>query len=189
MSLDPELELWRQEWQLNSEDVAGDVEAVRSAAIRQETRMRRRLTLELCFTLLVLPISVVIAWKVHRTEMVLWAGVIWLLTIVTTAITLWNWQTLWKDSARSVHDFRILSRKRVGVALRSVAIGYWVLGVNIVIAFGWYLLDLALRRIEVWRFFLGSGLIVLISLLFIFILRRRRADALHELESIGPQED
>jgi len=186
MSLDPELELWQKDWKAGADTVPVELASVQAAAIQQEAKMRRGLAVELGVGFLFLPFSFAFAWIDRRAEMILWAVVVWILTIAVSAFTIWNWQTLWKDSVHSVHDFTLLRQKRLNASLRSVVIGYWFVAVNVFIAGGWYAIDLGLHRIGIRRFLLGIVLIVAISACFVCVLSRRKAKALRELEQIGP---
>jgi hypothetical protein len=189
MSLDPELETWRQGWKAGTQASAPDLDAIRDEAIRQERKMRRRFAMELGLSFLLLPFSVAFAWMNRSAETILWAAVVWVLTIAASALTVWNWRTLWQDSVHSVQDFTQLKRKRARAALRSVSVGFATLAVNVVIATGWYVFDLALNRIHFPRFCLGIALIVLISVTIFIGLRRRQTKALDELDRIDTVRD
>jgi hypothetical protein len=185
MSLDPELRAWQEGWKAGSKPVAGDTADIRAEAARQESRLRLRFAAESVVALLLLIGSFVVAWIDRRAEMIFWAGYVWVATLMASAFSVWNWQTLWKASATSVSDFTALYRSRAFASIRAATTGIWLLGVQVGVVIVWFATDLAGRRIRVSKFAEAMALLVLLTLLIGFGLIRLRAKAMQELRRIG----
>lgn len=186
MSIDPEFDLLRQGWKSAEPSDRKDIHALRAEAVRQEMRQRKRLVLEFAIGGFFLVFSFLVAWIDRSPEIILWAAAVWILTFIVSAYMAWNYQTLWKDSVKSVQDFTTLSRNRATATLRAVDFGYLFIGLSVFIDVVWYSIDLGLNRIDFPKYCLGLGLIALISAAIAVMLRRRRVEAIRDLEQIGP---
>jgi len=180
MTLDPEMELWREEWSGASN---GDVMPKPSEILASVTRYRRRAHLALAanvtFAILLLAASLITAKRMHSREMVLWAVCVWMSTLVATFIALDGWQRSRVPNTASVADYVVFHRKRALADRRKVRTGVAFLSVQAMIAGAWLTTDLLRGRMPLVRFEEAMIVLFLISAAWVYVFVRiwRRSKA------------
>ena len=103
---DSEMETWRETWK-RSEETSGQprILDIGREVRRKEFRLRALHLLEFASALLLLAFSYVVAQRYPSTEMLLWAVVIWILTLLAAGYFLWNWRLLWTTQIRSAREY------------------------------------------------------------------------------------
>jgi len=181
MSLDPELELWQGRWRTDSDAIHSASTEIQRGAVRQEKSLRLKLCAELVAACIYLFGSAALVRFDPSFEMVLWAACVWIATFLATAMSLWNWNTLWRDSAQSVADFTSLYRKRAEASIRATTLGTYFLWVQAGVSFAWFSIDLALGRVGLGRFLFAMVLLLAVIVTFAWQFRRSKQNAFNDL--------
>ncbi len=184
MSADLELNDWRTEWL--AQDVAPEVNSadVRRNALRQQRRRRILHVLELFSGVIFLAGSVAIAWRISSAEMYLWAAVVWLTTLVVSAFSVWNWQTLWRADVKSVAEFAAESERRCLAEIRAARFGKGFIIVQAMISVLWFTWDYHRSEFSTARFGMALLLVIILCIGYWVMFSRFRRKALSELEGI-----
>ena len=190
MSLDREMEQWTKGWKASSEPLV--VLPIGESEIRRQVRrLRRKLALEYGTGALFLVGSLAFALVQREPETWLWAACIWMLTAVMTSYAVWNWRSVLGAQTESVADYEAFCLRRARSGLREANFGLGFLAVSVVITGSWFLIDLALRTISVQRFWVGVGLLAVLSpiyLVFFLVRRRRCTEELQRIDAGGSGE-
>ncbi|HUI77023.1 MAG TPA: hypothetical protein VLY24_03880 [Bryobacteraceae bacterium] len=183
MNLDQELAEWRQDW-LAQEPSAGHFE-IRRIVDRQRRRMALSLAWRLLWTLILLAFSVWWVWQRWTLEWIVWAAVIWMSTLVTTAFVIWNSAGTWTSLDQSTAGFVELARRRCLAVLREIRYGRWMVAVSMAIVVPWLTWDFAIRFPSLKALLLGDGLAVGFAGIYLIgfaVWRRRKLKELEELD-------
>jgi hypothetical protein len=138
MNSDVELEIWRETWQSShtKQKESSDFELCRSVK-RKDLRLKALLILEFAWGLFLLGFSFMVARRFPVTEMFVWAGVVWLLTLAATGYSVWNWRFLWKSAPKSAAEYVRAYERHCLAGLRQVQFGYCFLTVGLAINVPW----------------------------------------------------
>ena len=189
MTVDSELETWREAWKHPSE--ASEQPSsfdIRRALERQEFRLRALHLLQLAWALFLLGFSFAVARRYPTTEMFVWALVIWSATLVAAGYSIWNWRCLWLAERKSASEYVQVYEKHCVAGLRHIRFGYCLLAVNLAIVIPWIS----------WRFFrsgdavalsltaylISMGLVAGLTVGYLFRFSRSRRNRLRELEQL-----
>jgi hypothetical protein len=189
MSADLELNDWRTEWLAQDEPSRISSADVRRDAIRKQRRRRILHVLELFSGVIFVGGSAAVAWKFPSAECYLWAGIVWLTTLIVSAFSVWNWQVLWKADLRSVAEFAEEYEKRCLAEIRAARFGKGFIIVQAMISVPWFIWDYHRGEFSTARF--GGALLFVLLLcvgFWVMFYRYRRA-ALSTLEGIREAED
>lgn len=184
MSADFEFSDWRAEWQAQVEIAAHNPGDVRREALKQQRRLRAAHVLELLTGVLLLAISAAVAWRVHSVESLLWAAVVWLTTLLVSAFSVWNWDTLWQHDVKSVAEFSEVYEKRCLAKLRAARFGKAFVVVQALISGPWLTLDYHRGQFSTARFGVSMLLVILLSVGFWVMFSRSRRSTLRELHRL-----
>ena len=184
MSLDHEMEQWRTGWTESAEAQPGLLPDFGRDAMRQESRLRRKVTFQAGVGVIFLISSLAISIFFRTAEMMLWAACIWLIVFIEFGFLVWNWQILWNSSTRSVTDFVHLSKGRTIATIRATSFGFASLIIQDCISVSWFSIDLALGRVAWYVFGCAMAVIAVINLVAIYSLIGRRRNAKRELAAI-----
>lgn len=185
MSPDFEFNDWRAEWQAQVEAGTGSPGDVRRSALKQQRRLRASHVLELLSGVLFLVFSAIFAWRVRSKESLLWAGFVWLTTIIASAFSLRNWSILWKHDLKSVAEFSELYEKRCQAKLRAARFGHGFVIVQACISGSWLIWDYTHRVVSAARFGTAALVLVFLSVGFWMMFSRYRRSAFRELSRLG----
>jgi hypothetical protein len=184
MSLDPEMEKWRQGWTASPPVDESESPLMESDALLQETRLRKKLVLDIVAAPIFLVGSFIIAWTNRSIEMTIWACCIWIFTIIATVCVLSTWQVLWRASAESVSDFTEAFRARAEASLRTAKFTLWFLVIQDIVAVTWFVADLFVGSVSAPRFVVAMGILLLLNIFFVWRSFKSRRLALAELVAV-----
>jgi hypothetical protein len=188
MTGDSEMENWRKSWKC-PEEISGQpgILDLRREVRRKEFRLRALHLLEFAWALFLLAFSYVVVQPYPSAGMLLWAMVIWVLTLLAAGYSLWNWRLLWAAETKPASEYAQIYEKYCVAGLRHIRFGYYLLAANLTIAIPWIS----------WKFFrsgpshfgIGSymislGLIAGITAGYLFWASRSRRSRLRELEQL-----
>lgn len=184
MSVDLEFNDWRTEWLAQDEAPSIPSAEVRRKAIRQQRRRRILHALELLSGVIFLAGSAVIASKIASAEMYVWAAVVWLTTLIVSAFSVWNWQTLWRADVKSVVDFAEEYGQRCRAEIRAAQFGKGFVIVQAMISVPWLTWDYYRGEFSAARFGGAILLIILLCTGYWLMFSNFRRGALSALEGI-----
>jgi hypothetical protein len=189
MTIDSELETWREVW-IHPSEVSEQPSSfdIRRALQRKEFRLRALHLLEFAWALFLLGFSFAVARRYPTTEMFVWALVIWTATLTATAYSVWNWRSLWLAERKSTSEYVRIYERHCVAGLRQIRFGYCFLAANLVIVIPWVS----------WRFFrsgdavplslmaylISMGLVAGLTVGYLFWFSRSRRNRLRELEQL-----
>ena len=135
---DSEMETWRDAWKAPEGTSAQPrILDMRREVRRKEFRLRALHLLEFASALVLLAFSYLVVQRYPSTEMVLWAVVIWILTLLAAGYSFWNWRLLWTAERRSAREYAQIYEKYCVAGLRHIRFGFGLLAVNLAIAIPW----------------------------------------------------
>ena len=184
MSVDVELDSWRQQWQ----SVAAIPLELRAKVERQSRWMRIALIGDVLVTLLIG--GGAIAWAVRRPQpdIVLLALTTWLFLAAAWTFTLTVHRRHWSPSAEDTATFLVLSVRRCRGRLAAVWFGAGLFVSEIAFCLGWIHLHNSDKRQSLWNFLWfssaaidmvwGATLVFFVALLW---YRRRKVAELENL--------
>ena len=188
MTGDSEMETWRKAWKCPEETSRQPgILDMRREVRRKEFRLRTLHLFEFAWALFLLAFSYVVVQRYPSRGMLLWALVIWVLTLLAAGYSLWNWRLLWTAETRSAREYAQTYEKYCVAGLRHIRFGYCLLAVNLAIAIPWIS----------WKFFrsgpghfgigtyvISLGLIAGLTTGYLFWFSRSRRNRLRELEQL-----
>jgi hypothetical protein len=183
MTGDSEMETWRDIWKCPRESSGQPgILDIRREVRRKEFRLRALHLLEFAWALFLLAFSYAVAQRYPSTGMLLWALVIWVLTLLAAGYSLWNWRLLWTAETKPASEYAQIYEKYCVAGLRHIRFGYYLLSVNLAIAIPWIS----------WKFFrsgrvtymISLGLIAGLTAGYLFWFSRSRRNRLRELEQL-----
>lgn len=186
MSNPSELDVWRLAWKAETEPVKRDSAFdVRQEAMRQQRRLQTRHILELCFAVVLIGFAAFYLKRNFSSETLVWAIVIWILTLGATAFSIWNWRALWTASNQSTSAYAAAYRRRCMAGLRAIRFGYRLLALELVIVVPWLTSDFykggSSGEFRVRAYLIRLGLVAFLAGAYLFAFRRSRRRTLLEL--------
>jgi hypothetical protein len=185
---DSEMETWREAWKC-PEETPGQpgILDIRREVRRKEFRLRALHLLEFAWALFLLAFSYVVAQRYPSRGTLLWALVIWVLTVLAAGYSLWNWRLLWTAETRSAREYAQIYEKYCVAGLRHIRFGCYLLAANLAIAIPW--ISWKFFRSGPGQFGIGTyaislGLIAGITAGYLFWFSRSRRNRLRELEQL-----
>jgi len=184
MNSESELDRWRSAW---TSGVRAEVPApfdLTAAHRRQERRLRIHYILNMVVAVALIVFAALVLRCNPRAEVLVWAVVVWLTTLGSTAFYIWNWRALWRTAAKSVRDYADVCETRCIATLRAVRFGYAFLALQFAIAAPWLTWDFARGQIFAARYAFCLVLLGTLTVGFIVWFRRSLQRALLELTQI-----
>ena len=184
MNADLEFNGWRAEWQTQVEPSLANAADVRRKALSQQRRLRAGNVLELLAGVTFLAVSTAVAWKVPSVEAFLWAGAVWLTTLIVSAFSVWNWRILWNTNLKSVSEFAQEYEKRCRAEARAAHFGKRFIFLQALISVPWLTWDYHRGHLSISIFIGAVLLLIVLSLGFWAMFSHYRRAALRELNGI-----
>jgi len=161
---------------------------IRREVRRNEFRLRALHVLEFAWALFLLAFSYVVAQRYPSRGMLLWALVIWVLTLLAAGYSLWNWRLLWTAEIRSAREYAQTYEKYCVAGLRHIRFGYCLLAVNLAIAIPWiswkFFRSGRTGHFGIVAYMISIGLIAGLTAGYLFWFSRSRRNRLRELEQL-----
>ena len=189
MTSDSEMETWREAWKA-PEGPSGQpgILDMRREVRRKEFRLRALHLLEFVSALVLLAFSFLVVQRYPSTEMVLWAVVIWILTLLAAGYSFWNWRLLWTAERRSAREYAQIYEKYCVAGLRHIRFGFCLLAVNLAIAIPWiswkFFRSARTSHFGIVAYLISIGLIAGLAAGYVFWFSRSRRNRLRELEQL-----
>jgi uncharacterized membrane protein YidH (DUF202 family) len=186
---DSEMETWRDAWKA-PEGTSGQprILDMRREVRRKECRLRALHLLEFASALVLLAFSYLVAQRYPSTEMVLWAVVIWILTLLAAGYSLWNWRSLWTAERRSAREYAQTYEKYCVAGLRHIRFGVCLLAMNLILAIPWiswkFFRSARTGHFGIVAYLISIGLIAGLTAGFLFWFSKSRRNRLRELEEL-----
>jgi hypothetical protein len=189
MTIDTEMETWREVWQSPS----GAPERLRNfdirrAVKRKKFRLKMLRFLEFAWALFLLGFSFEIARHIHTTEMYVWALVIWISTVCATAYSIWNWHSLWQAEPKSASEYVQAYKKHCVAGLQQIRFGYYFLAVSPAITVPWltwkFFRSETGKELSLIAYSISMGLVAGLTAGYLFWFSRSRKNRLRELEQL-----
>ncbi len=181
--MDEELVSWRSDWlaEANPQPLVPDIHRI---VERDRRRMALRLGGQLLWSLTLLGFSAWWAWRWHSLEWLLWAGVIWILTVIAMRFVIRNTAGAWRSSDQSTAAFLNLTRRRCQASLRAVRFGHRLLAVNLAIVAPWLSWDFARHHLPGRNYVIGLILTAVLTATYLIAFAWLRRKKLGELERL-----
>jgi hypothetical protein len=184
-----EMETWQEVWKVTEAELQRPDRADLSRMVkRRQLRLRILQVLEFAWALFLLVLSYAVARHYPSTEMFIWAVVVWILTLIATVYSIWNWRVLWNAGMRSVSDYARIYEKYCRQWLRYIRFGYWFLVVNLAISIPWlswkYFRSSGAGHFSLTAYLISMGLIAGLTAGYLIWFSRSRRKRLSELECL-----
>jgi len=135
MKLDPELELWRSEWQSATESpVTADL---RRRVTRQSLYMRWLLVAEILITIVIGGATIFVAAIDPRAAKIILAAATWLFIAAAWTFALISRKNSWSPADSTTSAYLDLCIRRTRTALRSVIFGAVLYAVEMAFCLSW----------------------------------------------------
>jgi hypothetical protein len=183
VNTESEIKMWRAAWK---EAPTETVEAYdfHSEHNRQQRWLRVRHIFGLVFAALLIGYAAYVLHNDFRAEVLAWAVVVWITTLLVTAFSVWNWRGLWSASALSVQEYVDAYERRNLAMLRAIRFGYWFLALQLSITVPWLTIDFLRHQTSVRQYAMSMGFLCVFSAAFVAWFRHSRLKASRELKQV-----
>ncbi len=184
MNPESEIEVWRTQWKETGRCQSVDAHNFRIDHNRQRWWLRLHYFFGLAFAALLICYAAFVLRSDFRAEVLAWAVVVWITTLVVTGFSVWNWRGLLGVSGRSVREYADAYERRSMAMLRAIRFGYWFLGLQLSITAPWITIDFLRHQTTVRQYVTGMGFLCALSVAFVAWFGRSRRKAVRELNQV-----
>ena len=161
---DPEMETWREVW--SADETSTKEIDVAKAIRRHQIGSSLKLAANVAFGFILIAGSLVVARLMHSREIVVWAVVVWMATLVALFLALLGWRKERIMPTETVRDYAAIFQRKALADRWRVRTGALFLLILFCISCAWLTVDFLFHRMEYPQYGKAMVFLVLVSMMW-----------------------